>query len=357
MSYFTTYFSFITAMTMVSTHEFIEQRKQVWLEIEQQLERMRDSRRKNRAMTPQLLVSFVRNYRQVLSDVSLARDLFKRDPLVWQLNSLALRAHTMVAQYKRNSGEQIGYFFVHYIPQVLRELWRPILFSLVFFVASALFGFILVQLFPAAARAIVGDHYHMITLDNIQRGVPFAIYQRDSKVMFSSFLMVNNISVAILAFGAGLLYGVGTVWIMVKNGLLIGAVAALFHQHGLLGAFSVTVMLHGTLELSAIIIAGGAGLRLGQALFRPGNLPRGVALIRFGRQAASVLVYIIPLFILAGIIEAYITPLQISLAVKTLVIGLSVLVVFLCAVLPVYLQKRSQTKSLQAAAPHVYLRA
>jgi uncharacterized membrane protein SpoIIM required for sporulation len=178
---------------------------------------------------------------------------------------------------------------------------------------------------PFFANAIVGDQYTYMTIDNIEKGRPYAVYQSGFKYAMSGFIMANNIKVALSAFAFGVFYGVGTFLILIFNGLMLGSVSALFASHGLFFGFATTVMIHGTLELFAIMAAGAAGLRLGQSIFRPGLLPRKLALAEFGIEAFILTIAMVPVFVLAGILEGFVTPLSLDAFARLSVIVASVL--------------------------------
>jgi uncharacterized membrane protein SpoIIM required for sporulation len=132
--------------------------------------------------------------------------------------------------------------------------------------------------------------------------------------------MTNNLGVTFYAFSSGILMGVGTALILIFNGLVFGSVAFVFHQHHYSIEFLSTVMVHGTIELSCVFIAGGAGLLLGDALINPGDHFRKEALVRNGKEAVRLILGIAPWLVLAGLIEGFITPMDLSLPARIAVI-------------------------------------
>lgn len=137
----------------------------------------------------------------------------------------------------------------------------------------------------------------------------------DSSLM-SATIMTNNIQVAILAFAGGVTFGLLTVYILIYNGILVGALAALFWHHEKTYDFWAYIVPHGIIELLAIFIAGGAGLLMGYKLFVPGAFSRGYQLKHQAKRSVQLLIGTIPLFVIAGIIEGFITPAAISLEWK-----------------------------------------
>lgn len=145
----------------------------------------------------------------------------------------------------------------------------------------------------------------------------------DSSLM-SAEIMTNNIKVAIFAFAGGITFGLVTVYLMVYNGIIIGALAALFWHHGKSYDFWAYIVPHGMIELTAIFIAGGAGLLMGYKLFVPGQYTRGYQLKQHAKRSVQLLLGTIPLFVIAGTIEGFITPAKISLEAKYFVAVLTV---------------------------------
>ena len=153
-------------------------------------------------------------------------------------------------------------------------------------------------------------------VDQIEQGQSWLEIGEDRRALAASFIMTNNIQVAFLAFAAGILFGVGTIFVLAYNGLTIGAVAGLATAHGLGGSLGDFVAAHGGIELSVIFIAGGAGLRLGHALVAPSLLPRRAALAAAARQAIRLLFGCVPLLMIAGLLEGFVSPSGLPTAAK-----------------------------------------
>ena len=138
----------------------------------------------------------------------------------------------------------------------------------------------------------------------------------------SSMIMTNNISVSFLAFAFGMTFGLGTLYLMVFNGLMLGALAGLCHTRNLDIAFWSFVLPHGVIELTAIFMAGGAGFLLATALLAPGDLPRKQALMARARQAGRLALGCVPLLVVAGFVEGFFSPALIPAGVKFTVAGI-----------------------------------
>ncbi len=320
----------------MKTTEFIQDRKSSWIALESAIQTY--GKPGEAAGKEARLTGLMKHYRRTLADLSLAQSLFPGDPLIQDLNALVVRAMILINTRPKGDLSRVAEFFSVRIPQLVRRFSGFFAISALVFSLSILAGYGLTMLNNYAGNAIVGDRYIYMTLDNIAKGKPFAVYQSGIKYWMSSYIMANNIKVAFLAFAFGALYGVGTLTILIHNGLIIGSIAAVFAQKNLLSDFTTTVMIHGTLELFAIIVAGAAGLRFGQALFRPGNRRRVDALCEFGVEAFHLCAAMVPVFIIAAILEGYVTPLELSVPARLAIIAGSLLFLFVYLGVPSLVQ-------------------
>jgi uncharacterized membrane protein SpoIIM required for sporulation len=266
-------------------------------------------------------------YRQVASDLATVADDPASAGLAQDLNQLLARAHNTIYAAAPPAGRGLAGFLLDTFPRALRRTAGACLVSLAIFVLGGLLGAALTVRDPDFALKVLGPnmiatiHRHEMWTHSIVAIKPLA----------SSAIMTNNITVSFLAFGAGITAGLGTVYLMAFNGLLLGVVAAACAGAGMSVPFWSFVAPHGALELPALVLAGGAGLRIGQGLLFPGYLPRKDALLAAAREALPVVLGCIPLLIVAGILEAFVSPSGLSVPLK---LGLSATLV---ALLVVYL--------------------
>jgi len=314
--------------------DFIRKRSSTWTGLENEIGML--SMRLDKARNETALTSFINNYRRTIADLSLAQTLFPKSQLVRELTHLVIRAMVLISSRQKTDLARIRQFFVERLPLLVMKLAPLFMISCTIFIIGTIAGYGLTMLNQFAANAIVGDQYIFMTLENIEKGTPFAVYQSHLKYAMSSFIMANNIKVSFMAFAFGALYGLGTMSVLLSNGLMLGSIAAVFARKGLLYDFATTVMIHGTLELFAIMVAGAAGLRLGQALFRPGEMKRSTALYTFGKEAFEICCVMIPVFIVAGTLEGYVTPLGITRTARLFIISGSIVMLTLYLVLPVF---------------------
>ena len=251
-------------------------------------------------------------YRQVTIDLSRARADGDDPDLVRYLNYLAARAHGQVYAARPVDLRPLFAFAVSTFPQLVRRHARPILVAAAVFLLSTLASFLAVVRQPDLAYSLFDEHqveYENLRLEK-QHGEyrgNFTFGASASPVM-AAVIIGNNIKVAATAFALGALLCLPGVLVLVYNGRMLGTLTGLVWAHGYFLDFYSLILTHGILELTAICIAGGAGLMLGWALIAPGRLPRGDALRRAARDAFGLLGGVALMLIVAGTIEAYVTP-------------------------------------------------
>ena len=292
--------------------EFVHKKQPTWSELEALLERSRGAQR-NR-LSPLQLDRLGYLYRRVTSDLAVARRDFPQTPCVTYLNELASRAHSGIYQtspFKRGTLRQ---FFRVGFPTLFRENLTFIAAAFLLFTLGFTAAYWLAVANPGFAENIVPaellEHLHKTdktTWNNTSA---------ENRNLFASFVITNNIRVAFLAFAAGITFMLGSVYVLAFNGVHLGAVAGLSQVHGLSLALCSFVSPHGYIELTAIFIAGGAGLKMGYALIAPGLLTRKRALTEAAKTAVHLLGGCIALFLTAGVIEGFISPSSLPPSVK-----------------------------------------
>jgi uncharacterized membrane protein SpoIIM required for sporulation len=261
-------------------------------------------------------------YIRVTDDLSYARTFYPESQTTVYLNQLAGRLHQHLYRSRKESWRRFLTFWTEEVPGVLFEERRLLAWSLAVFMAAALLGVISAGADETFVRLILQDEYVDMTLHNIERGDPMAVYKQAGRTEMFLGITYNNVMVSFRAFAFGLLAGVGSIYVLVVNGVMIGAFMHLFAEQGVLGEALRTVWIHGTLEISAIVVAGGAGLVLGRGLLFPGTLPRAAAFAQAARRGAKIVIGLVPIFVVAGFLEGYVTRLtDMSLLGAILIIG------------------------------------
>ena len=252
-------------------------------------------------------------YRQTAADLSIAREDPASAPLARYLNDLLGRSHNLVysgGARARPAGALR--FFVHDFPRVFRETLPHTLTAFALFLAGMVAGVVLSIADPGFERFILAGRM----MDTIERREMWTHAIVAIKPFASSQIMTNNIAVSLAACATGMFFGLGPVYMMLFNGLLIGVIGSACQRTGMSLQLWSFVAPHGALELPAIFIAGGAGLVLAQGILFPGTLPRRDSLALAGRTAIRLLLGVLPMLVIAGIIEGFISPTSAPVGLK-----------------------------------------
>ena len=190
----------------------------------------------------------------------------------------------------------------------------------------------------------LSDGYVNMTLENIEKGDPMAVYKEQGEFNMFLGITLNNIKVALFAFGYGILFGVGSLYFMMRNAIMLGSFQYFFYKQGLLWESARTIWIHGTIEISVIIIAGCAGLVMGNGMLFTGTLPRLEAFKRGVINGLKILMSTIPFFIVAGFLEGFVTrhtEMPDWLAIL-IILGSLALIIFYYVIYPIRLHKKEQ---------------
>jgi uncharacterized membrane protein SpoIIM required for sporulation len=255
-------------------------------------------------------------YREAASDLAIARRDFPDDNLTTYLNDLCARAHPMLYRSPPVRPVDVVRWFAVGIPRAFRARRAYVLLSLGLMVAGVVAGWLAVDLRPDLRSSLIPQS----GFDQLARGQVSAL---PSAPLLGTVIITNNIKVAAVCFLGGALAGLPTALILVANGWMLGTIAAAVHQGGYDLAFWSLIVPHGVLELSIIVIAGAAGLCVGDAILRPGLLRRGEALSRAAQGSLGLVAGSASLLIVSGIVEAYVSPSTLPAWVK-LLIGASI---------------------------------
>jgi len=299
---------------MLSTR-WLEQRKRHWERLESLLE---ESRRHGvRGLSRSELRELSLLYRQSAADLSVLREDAASQPFARYLNQLLARAHNTIYAGQKASAAGAFRFYRDIYPQVFRDTFRFTATAFLLFAGSALLGVILTMIRPEFMHHILGPRM----VETIEQHKMWTESILSVKPVASSGIMTNNLSVAFITFATGIMGGVGTVYMLVFNGLLLGVIATACWLAGMSLPLWSFVAPHGVLELPAIFIAGGAGLLIAHGLLFPGVLKRRDSLAQAGAQAVRLLLGVIPMLVVAGITEGFLSPSRLSSTTKFLFAG------------------------------------
>jgi len=295
--------------------QFIQQYRNDWNHLEKLVVEMP----KNRSYSS--VKEFQHVYQKVSRQLSYSQTFFPDDEVTFYLNQLLAKAHNILYQSQQSSWKQLGSFLGKKFPSLLIEQWKAVVIAMLLFAFGGLASFFAVTENPNYIYSILPE-------DMVQSVEPSTLGEttgeQDAPAM-SAMIMTNNIQVAILAFAGGITFGLLTVYILIYNGLIIGALAAVFWNYGNSYVFWAYILPHGVIELIAIFIAGGAGLLMGYKLFVPGPFSRASHLKTQAKRSVMLMLGTVPIFIIAGIIEGFITPGSFSLEMKYAVAGLTLI--------------------------------
>ncbi|HET7658328.1 MAG TPA: stage II sporulation protein M [Bacillales bacterium] len=318
---------------------FIKQNRMDWRTLE---EEMKSLTKKRSSLSPQQIDRFQHLYERTARQLSYSQTYFPDEEVTSYLNELTAKAHNLFYKEETTSFQQLRRFFSETFILLLLEQRRFIGMAFLFFLIGGVGAFLSVMNDPV--------HLYSILPQQIAEGInPDKIGPNqgtfDSPTISAS-IMTNNIKVAILAFAGGLTFGVLTVYLLIQNGMILGALAAIFLQHHRFYEFWAYIVPHGIIELSAIFIAGGAGLLMGYKILVPGVYPRSYQLKRQALRSVQLMLGTVPLFIIAGTIEGFITPSPIPLDVKYGVALLTAMALAAYVLIGYRLQRKAKSKTV-----------
>lgn len=284
-------------------------------------------------------------YIQLTDDLSYARTFYHGSRTESYLNGLTMKMHQVIYRSKKESSNRFVLFFVEELPLLFYHSRKEFLVSLLLFMVAMVVGFVSAQQDEGFVRLILGDTYVNMTLDNIEKGDPMGVYGLQDEFSMFYHITSNNIRVAFITFLLGVLTPLGTGFIIFRNGIMVGAFQTFFFQKQLLGVSSMTILIHGSLELSAIVLAGGAGLVLGKSILFPGTYPRSFSFKTGAAKGTKIMLGIVPAIVVAGFLESFITRHynQIPLIIILSIIILSfAFIVWYYFIFPVGVKKRQE---------------
>lgn len=294
---------------MLTVDRFVEDRRARWARLGNLI--FEASGRVER-LAPEDVLELGRLYRSASSDLAVARRDFALDAATERLNDLVAAAHALVYSEAPTSGRRVRRFFLQELPASVRANSGFTAVSFAAFAIPLLATFAIGLLLPEiAATALPAETRQHLADRRLWTDIP-----EGYRPLMGPVIIVNNVRVAIIAFAGGLTAGALTLYVLVGNGAFLGTVLSVVQGYGLSGGLLAFTAAHGPLEISCIVLSGGAGLRLAWAILRPGDRSRRDALRLAGAQATRVMLLIIPALGVAGVLEAFLSPSAAPLALK-----------------------------------------
>ena len=244
---------------------------------------------------------------QLTDDLSFARTQYPSSRTTTYLNNLASKIHLEIYKNKRENKNRIVTFWKYEVPSVMYSVRKQLFYSFVIFVIAGLIGMVSARYDDTFVRLILGDGYVNETLENIKSGNPTGIYSRESAWDMFLYITLNNVMVSFRVFIVGVLTSVMTGLFLFYNGIMLGSFFTMFYNESVLFQAAPVVMLHGTIELSAIVVAGAAGITMGNSILFPGTYSRFESFKRGAFRGLKIVLGLVPFFIIAGFIESYVT--------------------------------------------------
>lgn len=288
-------------------------------------------------------------FTELVNDLGYAKTFYPHSKVTQYLNGLASKIYLGIYKNKREETSRFVRFWKTELPLTVRKYHRELLYSFLIFTALAVMAAFSAAHDETFVRGVLGDRYVEMTEDNIAKGDPFGVYKDENKIAMFLRIALNNIQVSLLVFVAGIFVSIGSAWFLFKNGIMLGAFQYMFFAKGLGWPSVLVIWVHGTLEISAIIIAGGAGFILGNSILFPGTRKRIDSLKRGAKDGLKLMIGLVPVFIVAAFLEGYVTrysamPQWLSITILALSFNF---ILWYFVLYPIRLEKKnSQIKSL-----------
>ncbi|HEY4601406.1 MAG TPA: stage II sporulation protein M [Cerasibacillus sp.] len=323
----------------MNVKQFVNQYRDGWHKLEQLMGVMR----KEQASSDDIN-QFYRLYQKSAQHLSYAQTYFPNEEVTSYLNGLVAQSHNLFYKNTSSYKAPFRHFFTAVFVRLLWEQRTAIIIAFLLFMLGTIGSFLTVLVNTNVFASFLPEYIQQVDSNHfaeLDKGIT------SGQSILSTSIMVNNIQVAVLAFAGGITFGILTTFVLIYNGVIIGTLLGHFYLSGQLYPALAYIVPHGVIELTAIFIAGGAGLLMGYKLFVPGRYSRLYHLKTQAKRSLQLLLGSVPMFVIAGIIEGYITPAAISYETKYLialatVIGL-MLYFWLGKMRSDYLLRRSMT--------------
>lgn len=276
---------------------FIKLNKERWTALEKTL------RTNRHGSADEMAASFV----QLSDDLVFSQTFYPDSNTTKYLNDLAVMFHRRIYKNKKEDKGRFIRFWLEEVPETFYKARWSMLVALLAFAVSVLVGVISTMMDEDFVRLILGDHYVDMTIRNIQKGDPMGIYGSSNSMSMFFRITLNNIQVAFIAFAAGILTPYFSIGLLIRNGIMLGAFQAFFYQYDILGLSAQAIWIHGTIEITSIVVAGGAGIQLSSGFLFPGNFTRMERFRVTAKEGLKMAVGLVPFFIIAGFLESFAT--------------------------------------------------
>ena len=282
------------------------------------------------------------DFTQLVDDLAYAKTFYPSGKVTSFINAQASGIFLTIYKNRKEESNRLVTFWKYDLPLTIRKHHGVLLFSLIVFIIFFAVGYFASQKDDEVARSFFGDSYVETTQRNIDKGNPFGIYESGNSLLSWLGIMINNIKVSLLMFVSGLFCGIPTLYKHCETSAMVGIFDQFFAARGFGIDFWLVVFVHGTLEITALIISTGAGLILGKSFLFPGTIKRIDAFKQGAKDGVKIMIGLMPVFALAAFFEGFITRLYNDISILTTAIfALSVIfVVWYFIIYPIRLSKK-----------------
>lgn len=272
---------------------FIKKNKDRWL--------------KNQHLPPDDPDEMATEFTKMVDDLSYAKTFYPHSRVTRYINARASQTYMSIYQNRKEDRNRFAEFWKYTVPLTVRKHQGVLLFCAILFIIFFFVGFYSAKHDESFVREMLGDGYVNMTEENIESGKPFGVYAEGNELMMWLGIMINNIYVSFTYFAKGLVLCFPVILDLLNEGVRLGAFEHMFFSKGLGMQSILTIFIHGTLELSAIVIAGAAGVVLGKGWMFPGTGTRLEAFIRGAKEGVIILISLVPIFVVAAFFEGFVT--------------------------------------------------
>lgn len=326
------------------SEEFVARRRDDWNRLEDLL--ARGGRGHLSSFAPAQVLTMAALYRRATADLARAQRDWPDEPVHRYLNGLVGRGHGVVYRRGGNVWRRVRDFYTVALPRTYRAAWPYLLAAAALLFVPAIVSYFVVLANPDAASGIAPQSI----IDGVRHHKLWTDIPPDTRVATAGLIMANNIWVVMLAFALGAVFGLPVIYVLITNGISLGALFGLTQAYGISGGLFDFVIAHGVLELSIVVTQGAGGLMMGWALISPGNRKRTDALVIATRRAFTLLLGLAPLLVVAGTIEGNISPSDVPFGIK-LTIGVTTGLLFYSYLLVVGRRRSDATRATEPLSP------
>lgn len=246
----------------------------------------------------------------LLDDLSYAKTFYPHSKVTQWINSLAVSIYQTIYQNKKQRFSRLLTFWQYELPLMFRKYHKLFLYTFLLFVLLCSMAVLSSMKDDGFVTGILGENYVAMTEENIEKGDPFGVYSDESRFSMWVRIAYNNIKVGFLMVVSGITFGLGTLYLYVQNSIMVGSFQYMFFAKGLGWQSVLVIWIHGTLEISGMIIEACAGFILARSILFPGTFSRWISFKRGVKDAMKICVSLVPITILAAFLESYITRLS-----------------------------------------------